>query len=85
MAATVRARDRLDATPAGHGEAVEEGERYSERFIPALMDVLTNSGVAPTLVAFAFVTAFLHYQLDRAVFRLSNPEVRRAVAKMLVP
>ncbi len=49
------------------------------------MDVLTNSGVAPTLVAFAFVTAFLHYQLDRAVFRLSNPEVRRAVAKMLVP
>lgn len=66
-------------------EAVEEGERYSERFIPALMDVLTNSGVAPTLVAFAFVTAFLHYQLDRAVFRLSNPEVRRAVAKMLGP
>ena len=34
--------------------------------------------VASVLVAIAFVTAFVHYQLDRAVFRFSDPAVRIA-------
>ena len=36
-----------------------------------------------SLIALGFVTAFLHYALDRAVFRLSDKEVRRAAHNLL--
>ena len=48
--------------------------------LDSLVDALAASAFAPLLVAFAFVTAFVHYQLDRAVFRFSHPDVRRAAA-----
>jgi hypothetical protein len=35
------------------------------------------------LIALGFVTAFLHYALDRAVFRLSDEEVRHAAKNLL--
>jgi hypothetical protein len=57
---------------------------YAERFVPALMDFLKSSDLAPALIAVGFVTAFLHYQLDRAVFRFSNPEVRQAAGAALL-
>ena len=41
--------------------------------------------VVPALIALGFVTAFLHYTLDRAVFRLSDKEVRRAAHNLLEP
>jgi len=56
-----------------------ESERYSHRLVPFIAEALSSSAIAPALVALGFVTAFLHYQLDRAVFRLSNAEVKRAV------
>ena len=43
-------------------------------------DWLANSPWVPALVAVGFVTAFLHYTLDRAVFRLSDTEVRKAAS-----
>ncbi len=50
-------------------EAAGDAGRWSE---------MASSPVASVLVAIAFVTAFVHYQLDRAVFRFSDPEVRTA-------
>ena len=40
-------------------------------------------GVAGALVALGFTTGFLHYWLDRAVYRLSQPAVRNAARGLL--
>ena len=40
-------------------------------------------GLLFALIALGFVTAFLHYALDRAVFRLSDKEVRGAAHNLL--
>jgi len=63
-------------------EAVGEAERLSA-LLPWLAStmagLLSSSSLAlPVLVATGFATAFVHYHLDRAVFRFSDPEVRRA-------
>jgi len=46
--------------------------------VPVVVDWLASGVWVPVLVAFGFATAFLHYVLDRAVFRLSDAEVRKA-------
>ncbi|RLB49439.1 MAG: hypothetical protein DRJ42_21005 [Deltaproteobacteria bacterium] len=69
--------------PVMEVEAVDAGARYSQRLFPWVADALRTSPLVPALVALGFVTAFLHYQLDRAVFRLSDPEVREAAGAML--
>ncbi len=46
--------------------------------MPVLANWLANAAWVGVLVAFGFTTAFLHYALDRAVFRLSDTEVRKA-------
>lgn len=46
---------------------------------------LLSDAVLPWLLALGFATAFLHYLLDRAVWRLSHPEVRRAAGALLRP
>ncbi len=46
--------------------------------MPVVANWLANAAWVPVLVAFGFTTAFLHYALDRAVFRLSDNEVRKA-------
>jgi len=62
-------------------EAVEASERYGPAIFPdAWIEALDRSPWVPVLVAFGFVTGFVHYQLDRAVFRLSDPAVREAAA-----
>jgi hypothetical protein len=44
-----------------------------------MAELLSSSSLAlPVLVAVGFATAFVHYHLDRAVFRFSDPEVRSA-------
>ena len=70
--------------PAMEVEAAGDGERYADQYVPWLMEVLTRPGVVPFLVALGFVTALLHYQLDRAVFRFSHPEVRKAAGGALL-
>ncbi len=66
-------------------EAVGEAERLSAllpgvtALMGSLVATLSSSSLAPLLVALGFASAFVHYHLDRAVFRLSDPAVRRAV------
>ena len=46
--------------------------------MPGIAEALSNTTWVPALIALGFTTAFLHYALDRAVFRLSDPAVRNA-------
>jgi len=65
--------------PVMEVEALHEaGPGYAERLVPVVANWLANAAWVPVLVAFGFATAFLHYALDRAVFRLSDAEVRKA-------
>ncbi len=64
--------------PVMEVEALGEGEKgYAKRLVSVVADWLANSAWMPALVAVGFVTAFLHYVLDRAVFRFSDAEVRK--------
>lgn len=60
------------------GDAARAGD-----VVPWLLSVAARTGLLPLLVALGFATAFLHYQLDRAVFRFGDPEVRRAAGALL--
>ena len=65
--------------PVMEVEALGDGEvSFSATVAPDLAYALLESWWFPWLIAIGFVTAFLHYALDRAVFRLSDPEVREA-------
>ena len=67
--------------PVMEVEALHDaGQGYAERLVPAVAAWLANAAWVPVLVAFGFTTAFLHYALDRAVFRLSDTEVRKAAS-----
>jgi len=55
-----------------------EGTYYGDRIFGALGAALRASEFVPVLLAFGFTSGFLHYWLDRAVYRLSNPAVRCA-------
>lgn len=65
-------------------EAASEDEpSYAMRFVPSVMHWLTQAEIVPWLVALGFTTGFVHYLLDRAVYRLSDPAVRKAAAGLL--
>ena len=60
-----------------------EGVYYGERLFGELAVALRASRWVPALVALGFATGFLHYWLDRAVFRFSRPAVRIAARGLL--
>lgn len=59
--------------------------RRMDRIFGALVTGLRTSSWAPALLALGFATAFLHYLLDRDVYRLSDPQVRSAARGLLTP
>ena len=59
-------------------EAVSDEYVYADRLYGAAAWWLRSSPFVPALLALGFSTAFIHYWLDRAVFRFSSPEVRQA-------
>lgn len=70
-------------TPFFEIEAASAGTRYSELLYPSLMDWLENSSWITFLVAIGIVSGFLHYLMDRAVYRLSDTETRFSAKKLL--
>jgi hypothetical protein len=54
------------------------GAYYGDRIFGAFAAGLRESSWVPALLAVGFATGFVHYLLDRAVYRLSDPEIRRA-------
>jgi hypothetical protein len=56
----------------------EGGTYYGDRIFGAIATQLRTSSWVPALVALGFATGFIHYLLDRSVFRMSDPQVRTA-------
>lgn len=66
-------------------EAIPEdgGTYYADRIFGALATGLRTSSWVPALLALGFSTGFVHYLLDRSVYRLSDPEIRSAARGLL--
>jgi hypothetical protein len=58
----------------------ETGTFYGERIFGAFATQLRTSSWVPALVALGFATGFIHYLLDRSVYRMSDPQVRAAAS-----
>jgi hypothetical protein len=56
---------------------------YGDRIFGAIAAGLRTSSWVPALVALGFASGFIHYFLDRGVFRFSNPDVRAAASGLL--
>jgi hypothetical protein len=70
--------------PVMEVEAIaSDGTYYGDRIFGTLAVELRESQWVPALLAVGFATGFLHYWLDRAVFRLSRPAVRIAARGLL--
>jgi hypothetical protein len=66
----------------------ETGTYYGDRIFGAIATQLRTSSWVPALVALGFATGFIHYLLDRSVYRMSDPQVRAACLRQrarLVP
>jgi hypothetical protein len=61
----------------------EGGAYYGDRIFGTVATGLRASSSVPALVALGFATGFVHYLLDRGVYRLSDPEVRSAARALL--
>ena len=60
-----------------------EETHYGDRIFGSIAVQLRESHWVPALLALGFATGFLHYWLDRAVYRLSDPAVRLAARGLL--
>ncbi len=59
-------------------EAVTDEYAYADRIFGDAARWLRSSPFVPALLALGFATGFIHYVLDRAAFRFSSPDVRKA-------
>ena len=50
---------------------------------PDLVGWLSSDTVLPVMLALGLSTAFLHYLMDRAIWRFSDPQVRKSAAALL--
>ena len=64
-------------------EAVTDEYAYADRIFGYAARWLRSSPFVPALLALGFASGFIHYLLDRAVFRFSSPDVRRAARGLL--
>jgi hypothetical protein len=67
------------------GNRLDEATYYGDRIFGAFALGLRNSTWIPALLALGFATGFIHYLLDRCIFRFSNPQVRSAARGLLAP
>src|SRR5262249_12864009 len=58
----------------------ETGTYYGDRIFGALATQLRTSTWLPVLLALGFATGFIHYLLDRSVYRMSDPQARAAAS-----
>jgi hypothetical protein len=54
------------------------GRYYGDWIFGSFATGLRSSSWVPALLALGFATGFIHYLLDRNVYRLSDPRVREA-------
>lgn len=56
----------------------DTGSYYGDRIFGQFATALRTSSLVPALLALGFASGFVHYLLDRSVFRLSDSRVRSA-------
>jgi hypothetical protein len=56
---------------------------YGDRIFGAAAAGLRTSSWVSALVAIGFATGFVHYLLDRSIYRMSDPRVRAAACGLL--
>ena len=61
----------------------ETGTYYGDRIFGSLAVQLRSSTWLPALLALGFATGFIHYLLDRSVYRMSDPQVRAAASGLI--
>ncbi len=61
----------------------QDGTYYGDRLFGSLATGLRTSSWVPLLLALGFATGFVHYLLDRGVYRLSDPRVRASARGLL--
>jgi hypothetical protein len=61
----------------------QDGTFYGDRIFGAVAEGLRTSSWVPALLALGFATGFIHYLLDRGIYRMSDPEVRAAAQGLL--
>jgi hypothetical protein len=61
----------------------DTGTYYGDRIFGALATQLRTSTWVPVLLALGFATGFIHYLLDRSVYRMSDPQVRAAASGLI--
>ena len=61
----------------------ETGTYYGDRIFGSLVVQLRTSTWLPALLALGFATGFIHYLLDRSVYRMSDPQVRAAASGLI--
>jgi len=59
------------------------GTYYGDRIFGSLAVQLRTSTWLPGLLALGFATGFIHYLLDRSVYRMSDPKVRAAASGLI--
>ena len=59
------------------------GTYYGDRIFGSLAVQLRTSTWLPALLALGFATGFIHYLLDRSVYRRSDPRVRAAASGLI--
>jgi hypothetical protein len=69
--------------PVMEVEAVTDDFAYADRIFGDAARWLRSSPFVPALAALGFASGFIHYLLDRAVYRFSSPEVRQAARGLL--
>ena len=70
-------------TPFFEFEAVSAGGRYSEQLFPSLMEWLQKSSWGKMLLGIGLASGFLHYFMDRSVYRFSDTETRNSAEQLL--
>ena len=69
--------------PVMEVEAVSDEYAYADRIYGEAARWLRSSPFVPVLLALGLAAGFIHYLLDRAAFRFSSPDVRRAARGLL--
>ena len=70
-------------TPFFEIEAISVNGSYAEKVYPRLMEWLSRSDWTLFFVVLGITTGFLHYWMERAVFRISDKNTRKVVFPLL--
>ena len=83
IAAAAKSGEPMSAITEKFAKIYEEDTGALGVLIPTLTPRATQN--VPGMIAIAFASGFVHYLLDRNVFRMSDPRVRTAARGLLEP